>query len=146
MFAKTLYWNDLNVETTVYIKRNHTSFTKLKKTSCFTNVVNFENISQAVGLSIQNEDGEQYPRHYLGSANKNVRRWFSPSDSYIQIEHIQQPLACGKDSQLGLLYSTPNDTNLNFYIMVSYKLNILDLIIQVEPMFTNKTGARALFT
>lgn len=113
------------------LKENILVLQNLKKPTCFTNVVNFENISQAVGLSIQNEDGEQYPRHYLGSAYKNVRRWFSPSDSYIQIEHIQQPLACGKDSQLGLLYSTPNDTNLNFYIMVSYKLNILDLIIQV---------------
>lgn len=103
-------------------------------------------MSQAEGLSIQNEDGKQYPRWALGNASKNVRRWFSPSDSYIQIENIQQPLVCGKDSQLGLLYSTPNDTNLNFYIMVSYKTNILDFIIHVEPMFTNKNMAQALLT
>eukprot|EP00105_Crassostrea_gigas_P026706 XP_011447751.1 PREDICTED: pregnancy zone protein [Crassostrea gigas] len=98
--------------------------------TAFFAINNFpENITtfsiSAVGLSIQNEDGEQYPRHYLGSAHKNVRRWFSPSDSYIQIEHIQQPLACGKDSQLGLLYSTPNDTNLNFYIMVMSRGRII---------------------
>lgn len=103
-------------------------------------------MSQAEGLSIQNEDGKQYPRWALGNASKNVRRWFSPSDSYIQIENIQQPLVCGKDSQLGLLYSTPNDTNLNFYIMVSYKTNILVFIIHVEPMFTNKNMAQALLT
>lgn len=103
-------------------------------------------MSQAEGLSIQNEDGKQYPRWALGNASKNVRLWFSPSDSYIQIENIQQPLVCGKDSQLGLLYSTPNDTNLNFYIMVSYKTNILDFIIHVEPMFTNKNMAQALLT
>lgn len=102
-------------------------------------------MSQAEGLSIQNEDGKQYPRWALGNASKNVRRWFSPSDSYIQIENIQQPLACGKDSQLSLHYSTPNDTNLNFYIMVSYKASILDFIILIEPKFENKNMEPAFF-
>lgn len=122
----------------------HVSLTNEKNT-CFTNAVNFENMSQAEGLSIQNDEEKQYPQSTLGYAQKNVRRWFSPSDSYIQIENIQQPLACGKDSQLSLHYSTPNDTNLNFYIMVSYKASILDFIILIEPKFENKNMEPAFF-
>lgn len=60
-----------------------------------------------------------------GNAYKGVTRWYSPSNSYIQIDSFKQPVACGKDFQLDILYSTPSDTNYNFYVMVSFQISNL---------------------
>ncbi|XP_061179924.1 alpha-2-macroglobulin-like [Saccostrea echinata] len=73
---------------------------------------------EAIDADVTYKDDSLFHNLAPATAYKSVRRWYSPSDSYIQIEDNQQPLACGKDVHLDLLYSTPNDTNYNFYIMV----------------------------
>lgn len=80
---------------------------------------------QAQDVDIQYENDNVYHKMSPGNAYKGVTRWFSPSNSYIQIDSFEQPVACGKDFQLDILYSTPNDTNYNFYVMVSFQISNL---------------------
>lgn len=75
---------------------------------------------QAQDVDIQFESDNVYHKMSPGNAYKGVTRWYSPSNSYIQIDSFKQPVACGKDFQLDILYSTPSDTNYNFYVMVSF--------------------------
>ena len=78
-------------------------------------------LHKALDKDLQDEDDKLYHKLAPANAYRSVTRWFSPSNSYIQIEKPQQPLACGRETQLDILYSTPDDTNYNFIIMVSYK-------------------------
>lgn len=82
-----------------------------------------------------------------GNAYKGVTRWYSPSNSYIQIDSFKQPVACGKDFQLDILYSTPSDTNYNFYVMVSFQIsNLLFLEQKTEELISNLTISALIFT
>ena len=56
---------------------------------------------------------------YQPSTSMYIQRWFSPSDSSIQIEDIPEPVKCGQDLKLGILYSTPPDTRYRFHVVVS---------------------------
>lgn len=82
-----------------------------------------------------------------GNAYKGVTRWYSPSNSYIQIDSFKQPVACGKDFQLDILYSTPSDTNYNFYVMVSFQIsNLLFLEQKTEELISILTISALIFT
>lgn len=80
-------------------------------------------------MDIQYEKENVYHKMSPGNAYKGVTRWFSPSNSYIQIDNFKQPVACGKDFQLDIIYSTPKDTDYNFYVMVSFHSNLVLFII-----------------
>lgn len=83
-----------------------------------------------------------------GNAYKGVTRWYSPSNSYIQIDSFKQPVACGKDFQLDILYSTPSDTNYNFYVMVSFKFQIYYCLAltKTEELISILTISALIFT
>lgn len=79
----------------------------------------------AQDMDIQYEKENVYHKMSPGNAYKGVTRWFSPSNSYIQIDNFKQPVACGKDFQLDIIYSTPKDTDYNFYVMVMSRGRII---------------------
>ncbi|KAK3096606.1 hypothetical protein FSP39_001625 [Pinctada imbricata] len=56
---------------------------------------------------------------YQPSAYMYVRRWFSPSESFIQIEDVTEPVKCGQDLRLGVLYSTPPDSRYKMHVIVT---------------------------
>nr|XP_034308643.1 pregnancy zone protein isoform X4 [Crassostrea gigas] len=87
------------------------------------NITSFSISAQDV--DIQFESDNVYHKMSPGNAYKGVTRWYSPSNSYIQIDSFKQPVACGKDFQLDILYSTPSDTNYNFYVMVMSRGRII---------------------
>lgn len=81
-----------------------------------------------------------------GNAYKGVTRWYSPSNSYIQIDSFKQPVACGKDFQLDILYSTPSDTNYNFYVMVSFQIYYFLALTKTEELISILTISALIFT
>lgn len=103
------------------------------------NITSFSISAQDV--DIQFESDNVYHKMSPGNAYKGVTRWYSPSNSYIQIDSFKQPVACGKDFQLDILYSTPSDTNYNFYVMVMSRGRII-YTTNKKHQFTKQTPYR----
>lgn len=63
--------------------------------------------------------GGSYLQVYTPTTYHNIKKWYSPSNSYIQIEPVEEPVRCGTNLSLIIHYTTPPNTNYKFHYIVS---------------------------